>query len=127
MRVVTRQVVVPAELAGTWDAVTNDVAGWLADEGRIDLRPGGEGWVRQDGRLRHIITEQVEAQRCLTFRWWPVDADGVGPATRVSLELLADTTGTPGDEAPATRVVVIEAPAAPALPPTGPLALAAVA
>ncbi|CAN5710984.1 MAG: hypothetical protein M3493_03535 [Actinomycetota bacterium] len=127
MSIVTRQVLVPAEPGDTWNVVTHDVAGWLADEGCIELRPGGEGWVREDGRLRHVITELVEAQRCLTFRWWPVDAEGVGPATRVTLELLRDTTSGDEDQAPATRVVVVEAPAAPALPPTGPLALAAVA
>ncbi|MBA2729981.1 MAG: hypothetical protein H0U48_04450 [Euzebyaceae bacterium] len=124
MNVVTRQVRVPAEPAATWDMVTGDVARWLADEGRIDLHPGGEGWVREDGQLRHVITERVEIQRRLTFRWWPVDADSVGPATRVDLELLAET-GDDEEAATMTRVVVVEAPAAPSLPPTGPLALAA--
>lgn len=124
MSIVTRQVLVPAEPGDTWNVVTHDVAGWLADEGCIELRPGGEGWVREDGRLRHVITELVEAQRCLTFRWWPVDADSVGPATRVDLELLAET-GDDEEAATMTRVVVVEAPAAPSLPPTGPLALAA--
>ncbi len=124
MNVVTRQVRVPAEPAATWDMVTGDVARWLADEGRIDLRPGGEGWVREDGQLRHVITERVEIQRRLTFRWWPVNADSVGPATRVDLELLAET-GDDEEAATMTRVVVVEAPAAPSLPPTGPLALAA--
>jgi len=124
MNVVTRQVRVPAEPAATWDMVTGDVARWLADEGRIDLHPGGEGWVREDGQLRHVITERVEIQRRLTFRWWPVDADSVGPATRVDLELLAET-GDDEQAATMTRVVVVEAPAAPSLPPTGPLALAA--
>ncbi|MDQ3709432.1 MAG: hypothetical protein M3387_09080 [Actinomycetota bacterium] len=124
MNVVTRQVRVPAEPAATWDMVTGDVARWLADEGRIDLRPGGEGWVREDGQLRHVITERVEIQRRLTFRWWPVDVDSVGPATRVDLELLAET-GDDEEAATMTRVVVVEAPAAPSLPPTGPLALAA--
>ena len=124
MNAVTRQVRVPAEPAATWDMVTGDVARWLADEGRIDLHPGGEGWVREDGQLRHVITERVEIQRRLTFRWWPVDADSVGPATRVDLELLAET-GDDEEAATMTRVVVVEAPAAPSLPPTGPLALAA--
>jgi uncharacterized protein YndB with AHSA1/START domain len=124
MDVVTRQVRVPAEPAATWDVVTGDAAGWLADEGRIDLRPGGDGWVREGGRLRHVITEYAESPRRLAFRWWPVDPDGVGTATRVTLELLPETPDHE-DAPPVTRVVVVEAPAGPSMPSTGPLALAA--
>ncbi len=43
----------PAEL---WDAVAtpDGLAGWLADEVELDVRPGGTGRVRDDGEERVV-------------------------------------------------------------------------
>ena len=86
-----------------WDAV--ECGAWLGDDAMIDPRPGGDGWVRDGGRLRHLVIEDIEPGRRLVFRWWALDPDGVGPASRVHIEL------EPSEEEPDhTRVVVVEAP-----------------
>jgi uncharacterized protein YndB with AHSA1/START domain len=85
---VRREVVVPASVQDVWDAVISD--GWLADEVRLDLRPGGEayfelasgvktGWVEEV-----VVPDGADAERARLAFWWACDGE---PASRVELTL----------------------------------------
>ena len=50
-----------------YGAVTGD--GWLADQVRLDLRPGGDARFASDGRVRSGWVEDVSAPARLIF-WW---------------------------------------------------------
>jgi uncharacterized protein YndB with AHSA1/START domain len=56
-----------------WEAVTDpsQLADWLGDEVDIDVSPGGEGRVVDDGELRHVLVDEVDPGRRFTFTWWP--------------------------------------------------------
>jgi uncharacterized protein YndB with AHSA1/START domain len=115
---VTRETVLAAGVEQVWDVVTVEVGSWLADEGELDPRVGGDGWFRDGDELRHAVVEDVVEGRRLAFRWWRLGEDGVGEATRVELALDAV-------EEQATRLVVVEGATPPApLPPAEPAALA---
>ena len=97
-------------------------ADWLGDDGVIELRRGADGWVREGDALRHLVVDSVDPGRRLVFSWWPLTPDGIGPASRVEIEVDADV------EHEQTRVVVVETPlvgGAP-VPSSGPLAMAAI-
>lgn len=117
---VERTLTVPAPRQRVWDEVVD--GSWLGDEVELEARQGGEGRVREGSEIRHVVVESSEAGHRLVFRWWVLDPDGVGAATRVSVTLEHD------EEDAGTRVVIVEAPVlqtAP-LPPSGPLAMAGV-
>ena len=59
-----------------WDAVTDpeQLAHWLGDEVELDVVPGGEGRVVDDGEIRHVLVDEVDHGRRYTFTWWP-DSD----------------------------------------------------
>ena len=84
---VQRELSLPASLQDVWDAVTGD--GWLADEVRLDLRPGGDAYFREADEVKTGWIEEVrapdvaEARARLAF-WWASDGE---PATRVELTL----------------------------------------
>ena len=108
MDAVEREVTVPARPGEVWKAVTEsaEVSGWFGAEAQIDPRPGGRGVFRwPDGTERHVVVEDVEPDRKLSFRWLPFqrtpDGDVVTvPSTRVEITL---------DETPdGTRVRVVE-------------------
>lgn len=120
MAEVKRATTLPIDAARAWTVLTSEAGAWLADDGELDVRVGGDGWFREDGRVRHAVVESLDEGRRLVLRWWPLDSTGVGAATRVALELEAD----PEEPAQRTRLLVTESAAAPALPPSGPVALA---
>lgn len=87
---VQRELLLPVSLRDVWDAVTSD--GWLADEVRLDLRPGGDAYFRLEQTVKSGWIEEVtapdtaaEARARLAF-WWASDGE---PATRVELTLEA--------------------------------------
>ena len=91
---IERRAWLAAPVDEVWDVITSD--GWLADEVRFELRPGGEasfktadqrrsGWVEE---ARLPAGEHGPAR--LTF-WWAVDDE---PASRVELRLDPDAEGT---------------------------------
>jgi uncharacterized protein YndB with AHSA1/START domain len=97
---IERELVLPAPPQDVWDVVTGP--GWLAEEVRLELVPGGEaefssrdgdraGWVEE------AIPPQSDAPGRLVF-WWSLDPD---PATRVEVSL--DPEGPA-----ATRLRVVE-------------------
>ncbi len=56
-----------------WEAVVNPerLAGWLGDEVELDVRPGGEGRIVDDGQARQVVVDDVVDGQRLTFTWWP--------------------------------------------------------
>lgn len=81
----------PEEL---WDAVGTaaGLAAWLGDEVEVDLRPGGTGFVRDDGELRVVLVDEVEPGRRLGFTWWPWQDRA--ERSYVELEVLPRATGS---------------------------------
>jgi uncharacterized protein YndB with AHSA1/START domain len=78
---IERELEVEAGIEEVWEAITSD--GWLADEVRLDLTPGGDAQFSADGVVKDGWIEEALAPARLTF-WW---ATGDEPATRVELRL----------------------------------------
>jgi uncharacterized protein YndB with AHSA1/START domain len=91
---VTREIVLEAEPAEVWSALTEPerLAEWFANDVELELEPGGSGVFRwDDGEERHAVVEEVEPGRLFAFTW---------DESRVSIELEEVDEGT--------RVVVTE-------------------
>ena len=108
MDAIEREVTVPAAPDEVWSAVTesDEVSAWFGADAQLEVRPGGRGVFRwPDGTERHILVEEVEPARKLSFRWLPFQRTPNGetvtlPSTRVVITL---------DEVPGgTRVRVVE-------------------
>ena len=85
---IERELWLPAPPDAVWEAVTGD--GWLADQVRLDLRPGGDARFASDGRVRSGWVEDVSAPARLIF-WWAFDDE---PASRVELKIDERDAGT---------------------------------
>jgi uncharacterized protein YndB with AHSA1/START domain len=111
MDAVEREITLPAPPAEVWPAVTrsDEVSAWFGADAELDVRPGGRGVFRwPDGAERHVVVEEVEPARRLSFRWLPFQRTAGGgvvalPSTRVEITLDAVAGGT--------RVRVVERPA----------------
>jgi uncharacterized protein YndB with AHSA1/START domain len=111
MEMVEREVTIPAPPAEVWGAVTqsDEVSAWFGADAELDVRPGGRGVFRwPDGTERHVLVEEVEPARKLSFRWLPFQRTADGemasvPSTRVEITLDEVSGGT--------RVRVVEQPA----------------
>jgi uncharacterized protein YndB with AHSA1/START domain len=81
---VMREVLLPASVQDVWEAVTSD--GWLADEVRLDLRPGGDAYFRLASGVKTGWLEEVTvaADRARLAFWWSHEGE---PASRVELSL----------------------------------------
>jgi uncharacterized protein YndB with AHSA1/START domain len=75
---------------------------WLADDGYLDVRPGGTGRLTDAGVRRLAIVETVDPGRRLVYRWWPDRPEGGASASRV--EITVEPSDGP------TRLVVRETP-----------------
>jgi uncharacterized protein YndB with AHSA1/START domain len=95
---VERQADIDATPEEVWAAL-GEPGAWLADEGSLDLRPGGEGRLVDDGVARRAVVETVEEGSRLVYRWWD-ERGGEADASRVEIRVLPS-------EGP-TRVVVRE-------------------
>ena len=94
METVERHVTLPAGLDETWGLLTDpdDLAAWLGREVALEPRPGAVGTVvDHDGTHRHLVVDEVEAGRRLTWRWW---TDGDTEGSRVEITLLPVEEGT---------------------------------
>jgi uncharacterized protein YndB with AHSA1/START domain len=108
MESVEREITVPATPGEVWPAVTrsDEISAWFGAEAEIDARPGGRGTFRwPDGTARHVVVEDVEPARRLSFRWLPFERTAAGdivtlPSTRVEITL--------DEVADGTRVRVVE-------------------
>lgn len=86
---IERELSLPASVADVWRAITDPhwLAGWLADEVQLELRPGGEASFRLGDEVRTGWVEEVSSPAedrgagCLAF-WWARDDE---PASRVEL------------------------------------------
>ena len=85
---IERELVVEASPEEVWETITSP--GWLADEVRFELRPGGDAAFRSGEREKLGWVEDVCAPERLTF-WWSLDGE---PASRVELTLTDETEGT---------------------------------
>jgi len=83
---VERSLELDASAEQVWDAVC-DPTGWLADSGWLDVRPGGEGRLTDDGVERAVAVDDVEEGIRLVYRWWRPE-DGPGRASRVEITVL---------------------------------------
>jgi uncharacterized protein YndB with AHSA1/START domain len=92
---VERELDLDASAAEVWKAITAD--GWLADEVRLELQPGGDAEFRLGDSVKRGWVEEALAPARLTF-WW---ADGDEPASRV--ELILEPTAEQG-----TRLRIVE-------------------
>jgi len=106
-----RSVELEVEPAEAWELVgeREGLEQWLADEVAVDVAPGAEGTVTDDGTVRKVRIERVEPGRELVFRWWPDGDEDQGSSVVISV--------SPGDGS-GSAVRVIEVPHA----STGPLA-----
>lgn len=91
-----QDVEVPVSPERAWPAVADP--NWLGDAGEFDLRPGGEGWVEDEGETHFVLIEEVDEPRRLTYRW----ATFADAPSRVEIDLTPTATGT--------RVTVTETP-----------------
>lgn len=94
METVERTVVLDAEPAEVWAALTDphQLSSWFGALVDLDVRPGGTGrFVTDDGEVRDAVVVAVDEPRHVTFQWWPVaGASPGGPTTtRVSFDLEA--------------------------------------
>ncbi len=76
------------------EAVTDpaQLGDWLGDEVDIEVVPGGEGRVVDDGETRHALVDEVEPGRRFTFTWWP--ATDRGDRSYVEIEVFPSTCGS---------------------------------
>jgi uncharacterized protein YndB with AHSA1/START domain len=87
---VRREVLLPASVEDVWNAVTSD--GWLADEVRLDLHPGGEAYFglgseAKTGWIEEVLIPRADApDRARLAFWWAADGE---PASRVELTIEA--------------------------------------
>jgi uncharacterized protein YndB with AHSA1/START domain len=96
---VEREVTVPAEPDEVWRMLTepDGLAGWLAEEAEIDVRPDGEARFRMaDGEERTGFVEEADPPARLTLWWRAGDED----ASRIEFTLEPVDDGT--------RVTVVE-------------------
>ena len=100
---IERELLLPAPPEEVWDVITGP--GWLAEDVRLELIPGGDAQFASGEELKTGWVEEAltpdraagDAGR-LVF-WWAVDGD---PATRVELTLEPEGEAT-------TRLRVVEA------------------
>jgi hypothetical protein len=102
---VERRLWLAATPEDVWDVITG--AGWLADEVRFDLRPGGDAEFRFGETVKTGWVEQAsppggsqEVAGRLAF-WWGTDGE---PATRVELT-LERARGWDGPDGTRLRIV----------------------
>jgi uncharacterized protein YndB with AHSA1/START domain len=83
---VERSLDLDAPAGQVWDAVC-DPTGWLADSGWLEVRPGGEGRLIDDGVERAVAVDDVEEGSRLVYRWWRPE-DGPSTASRVEITVV---------------------------------------
>ncbi len=94
---IQREITLPCNADRAWRAITDPrwLSSWLADEASLELTPGGDAVFVLDGELLSGWVEEVSPPARggvgrLCF-WWQRPG---APASRVTLELVADTDAT---------------------------------
>jgi uncharacterized protein YndB with AHSA1/START domain len=90
---VQRDVELELPLDELWALVSEKegLAAWLGDEVDVDLRPGGEGSIVDDGVLRRVRVDRVDEGRLVGFTWWR--DDDPGEASHVVIEVVPSRGG----------------------------------
>jgi uncharacterized protein YndB with AHSA1/START domain len=104
--VLTRDVLLDMPIDDLWQLVADPdgLRLWLGDSVDLDVRPGGVGTVRDDGRsdgdgnddatvVRHVRVDRVEPAHELAFTWWRTDDPHL--ATQAS-QVVFQLTAVPG-------------------------------
>ncbi len=92
---VRRTHVLPLDRATAWALVADPegLAGWVADEVEIVVRPGAEGRLRDGDEERTVRIEDVVEGRRVAFRWWRADGDEAhGSLVEIGLDDHPDGT-----------------------------------
>jgi uncharacterized protein YndB with AHSA1/START domain len=106
MTSVVRHLTLPTDLETAWELLTRpeDLEGWLGAEVVLDPTPGTAGLViDHDGTRRHLVVDEVDEGRRLTWRWWTTEGS---EASRVEITVAPSNDGTHVtvvEEAVATR------------------------
>ena len=80
---------------------------WLAPDVELDLREGGDVFVRDDdGRERHGTVVTVEPPQRLVYTW---DTDGIETTVEIALDPLPDGTRIRISESAETRLLALAA------------------
>jgi uncharacterized protein YndB with AHSA1/START domain len=85
---VEREVDLPCAPDEAWEYIIDSA--WLGDDGEMEVVPGAEGKVIDDGEERFLLIEEVEPAERLVFRW----ASFGDPPSRVEIELKPLDEGT---------------------------------
>ena len=93
---VQREFEVPCDLEAAWNHVIDP--SWLGEEGELEARPDGEGWVRDRETTRYLVVEEVDEQRRLVYRW----ASFTDAPSLVEIDLAPSGAGT--------RISITESP-----------------
>ncbi|HEY1761125.1 MAG TPA: SRPBCC domain-containing protein [Acidimicrobiales bacterium] len=91
-----RVVELPCPVEEAWDHVLDP--SWLGDEGEIDTKEGGEGWVRDGEDTKYVLVEEVIEEERFVYRW----ASFIDEPSRVEIEFVPTAEGT--------RIEIIESP-----------------
>lgn len=97
MEQIEREVTLPASTEEAWDLISrpDELSGWLGDEVVLSPTPGAVGVVvEHDGTRRHLVVEEAEVGRRLTWRWWSEGDDPDTDASRVEITLAPTSGGT---------------------------------
>jgi uncharacterized protein YndB with AHSA1/START domain len=83
---VTRDIDVELGEDELWELVGDGEAWaeWMADASDVEVVPGGEGEVVDDGERRRVHIDDVVPGRRVSYRWWPTDQ----PAAVSTVELV---------------------------------------
>jgi uncharacterized protein YndB with AHSA1/START domain len=85
---VRRDIDVPLDAADVWPLVGagQGWTEWLVDEADLDVEPGAEGTIVDDGERRHVHVDDVVPGERVAWTWWP--AGRPADASRVELVVL---------------------------------------
>ena len=91
METVTRRVELEITTDELWAAITDRDAleAWLGEQVDVDLRPGGDGVIVDDGVVRDVLVRTVDEGRGWSFEWRVDEA----PVSTVSFEISTVESG----------------------------------
>jgi uncharacterized protein YndB with AHSA1/START domain len=69
---ITRTVDTDLDVEELWTKVADGEAwaSWMVDEADVDVTPGADGTVVDDGVARHVRIDELDDHR-VAFTWWP--------------------------------------------------------
>ena len=91
METVTRRVELEITTDELWAAITDRDAleAWLGEQVDVDLQPGGDGVIVDDGVVRDVLVRTVDEGRGWSFEWRVDEA----PVSTVSFEISTVESG----------------------------------